>query len=61
MATNGKGVSMIVNCLHGHDFHASVRSIALRGIFFQLTKTDMKNKDKIGNIIAADNVINLLI
>uniref|UniRef100_A0A2S2P8N0 Fatty acid synthase n=1 Tax=Schizaphis graminum TaxID=13262 RepID=A0A2S2P8N0_SCHGA len=57
MATNGKGVSIIVNCLHGHDFHASVRSIAHRGIFFQLTKTDMKNKDKIGMLVFLKNII----
>jgi len=62
MATKGKGTSIILNCLSGHDFHASVRSIAFRGTFFQLTKTDMKNKDKLGNIIAADHdMVNLLI
>lgn len=48
IATNGNGVAVILNCLHGHDFHASVRSIASRGKFFELTKTDMKNKEKLG-------------
>lgn len=56
IATNGNGVTVILNCLHGHDFHASVRSIAMRGKFFQLTKTDMKNKDKLGMLVFLKNV-----
>lgn len=48
MATKGKGFSIIINCLYGSDFHAAVRTIASYGKFFQLTKTDMKNKDKLG-------------
>lgn len=48
IATNGNGVAVILNFLDGHNFHASVRSIAMRGKFFQLSKTDMKNKDKLG-------------
>lgn len=51
MATKGKGVAIIVNCLHGHDFYAAVRSIANHGSFFQLTKTAMKNKEKLGLLV----------
>lgn len=48
IATKGKGISVIINCLSGSDFHATMRIIAPYGKFFQLTKTDMKNKGKFG-------------
>lgn len=48
MATNGEGISIILNCLNGNDFQSSTRVISKFGKFFQLTKTDMKNKDKLG-------------
>lgn len=56
IATKGKGVSIVLNCLSGNEFHASLRTIATYGKFFQLTKFDMKNKEKMGNIIAVNNV-----
>lgn len=49
MMTKGQGVSTILNCLSGRDFQATLRVIAKFGHFFQLTKTDMKKKDKLGN------------
>lgn len=61
MATKGKGVAIIVNCLQGHDFYAAVRSIANHGSFFQLAKTAMKNKEKLGNIIANHLMVHVLI
>lgn len=51
MATKGKGVAIILNCLSGQDFYGSIRSIGPFGTFFQMSKTDMKNKEKFGNII----------
>lgn len=50
LATKGKGINTILNCLSGNDFHASLRIIATFGQFFQLTKVDMKKKKKLGNI-----------
>jgi len=55
MATKGKGVSTILNCFSGNEFHASLRLIASFGHFFQLAKTDMKKKNKFGNIIAVNH------
>ncbi|XP_022162608.1 fatty acid synthase-like [Myzus persicae] len=46
MANNKMNV--IINCLEGEDFHATVRVIADHGKFFQLTKSDMKKKYKMG-------------
>lgn len=48
MATKGKGVSTILNCFNGNEFCSSLRLTAFHGQFFQLTKTDMKRKDKFG-------------
>lgn len=52
MMTKGRGVTTILNCLSGKDFHATLRVLAKFGNFFQLTKTDMIKKDKLGNAIA---------
>lgn len=49
MANNKMNV--IINCLEGEDFHATVRVIADLGHFFQLTKSDMKKKFKMGTTI----------
>lgn len=57
IATKGKGVSIVLNCLSGNKFHASLRTIAQFGKFFQLTKVDMKNKDKMGTIMSAYIII----
>jgi hypothetical protein len=46
MANNKMNV--IINCLDGEDFHATVRVIADHGKFFQLTKSDMKKEYKMG-------------
>ncbi|XP_025202615.1 fatty acid synthase-like [Melanaphis sacchari] len=46
MANNKMNV--IINCLDGEDFHATIRVIADHGKFFQLTKSDMKKKYKMG-------------
>lgn len=43
-----KKMDVIINCLDGEDFHASLRLIAVSGKIFQLTKTDMKKKYKMG-------------
>lgn len=51
MSTNGKGIPIILNCLNGNEFYASLRIISNRGNFFQLSKTDMKKKNKLGSII----------
>lgn len=51
LATKGKGISIILNCLTGNDFYASLRVLSTFGKFFQLAKTDMKNKNKLGNIL----------
>lgn len=46
-----KQVKVIVNCLDGEDFYASMRIIANHGSFFQLTKADMKKKCKMGTCL----------
>ncbi|XP_060836307.1 fatty acid synthase-like [Rhopalosiphum padi] len=46
MANNKMDV--IINCLEGEDFYATIRVIAKHGKFFQLTKSDMKKKYKMG-------------
>jgi len=51
MITKGRGVSTVLSCLTGDEFHASLRSLAALGHFFQLTKYDMKQKSKLGNIL----------
>ncbi|VVC29213.1 Acyl transferase/acyl hydrolase/lysophospholipase,Ketoacyl-synthetase, C- [Cinara cedri] len=51
LATKGKGVSMILNCLSGSEFYASVRSLSTMGKFFQLTRSDMIKKNKLGMFI----------
>jgi len=43
-----KKMDVIINCLDGEDFHACLRLIAVSGKIFQLTKTDMKKKHKMG-------------
>jgi len=43
-----KKMNVIINCLDGYDFYASLRVIADHGKFFQLTKTDMKKNYKLG-------------
>lgn len=50
-ATKGKGITMILNCFNGPEFYASIRSLATFGKFYQLTKSDMIKKNKLGNII----------
>lgn len=51
-------MDVIINCLEGEDFHATIRVIAKHGHFFQLTKNDMKKKYKMGrhNLQYAFNV-----
>jgi len=49
MANNKMDV--IINCLEGEDFYATIRVIAKHGKFFQLTKSDMKKKYKMGKTI----------
>lgn len=55
MATKGKGVSTILNCFSGSEFLASLRLISSFGQFFQLAKSDMKKKEKLGNVIIVDH------
>lgn len=55
LATKGMGISIILNCLSGTEFYDSTKILAKSGKFFQLAKTDMKNKEKLGN----NNIINL--
>lgn len=43
-----KKMNVIINCLEGEDFYATIRVIAEFGRFFQLTKNDMKKKYKMG-------------
>lgn len=50
MANNKMDV--IINCLDGEDFHATLRVLAESGKFFQLTKNDMKKKYKMGTYCA---------
>lgn len=45
---DNKKMSIIINCLTGEDFYATIRVSAPHCKFFQLTKTDMKKKYKIG-------------
>lgn len=51
LATNGKGVGVVVNSLSGNWFYASIQTLSARGHFFHLTKVDMKQKKKLGNAI----------
>lgn len=41
-------MNVIINCLNGEDFYATIRVLAPHGKFFQLTKSDMKKKYKMG-------------
>lgn len=43
-----KKMDVIINCLDGEYFYACLRLIALSGKVFQLAKTDMKKKLKMG-------------
>ncbi|VVC29215.1 Hypothetical protein CINCED_3A015604 [Cinara cedri] len=45
-----KRMDVIINCLNGEDFHASMRIMKQHGTFFQLSKTDMRKKYKMGLI-----------
>lgn len=45
---NKNKMNIIINCLDGEEFHATLRVIAPHGKFFQLTKSDMKKKYKMG-------------
>jgi len=54
MANNKMDV--IINCLEGEDFYATFRVIAGHGKFFQLTKSDMKKKYKMGTTILYNSI-----
>lgn len=41
-------MDVIINCLDGENFQATLRVLAKSGKFFQLTKNDMKKKYKMG-------------
>lgn len=43
-----KKMDLVINCLEGEDFHASLRVLGPFGRIFQLTKNDMKKKHKLG-------------
>jgi len=49
-------MDVIINCLEGDDFHATFRVIADHGKFFQLTKSDMKKKYKMGITILYNSI-----
>lgn len=51
-----KKMDVIINCLDGEDFYATIRVIATHGKFFQLTKNDMKKKYKMGKQILQSRV-----
>jgi len=49
-------MDVIINCLEGDDFYATFRVIADHGKFFQLTKSDMKKKYKMGTTILYNSI-----
>lgn len=52
--TNHK-MNVIVNCLVGEDFYASLRLLETHGNIFQLAKSDMKKKYKLGTYLLIIN------
>lgn len=45
--TKGNGVDLVLNCLSGQLFQASVRCLARRGRFLEIGKVDFLNRTQI--------------
>lgn len=48
MMTKGKGIDFILNFLSGEAFESAFRAVADHGMFYNFSKSDMKNRRYLG-------------